>query len=339
MATRRKPKKKKSPAAAVAIGSAVSMTVIALIFVAFWVKSQPGSGDSASSSSSQANLEKQTLPDDMPTFGVTTGGGKADTAAFFMKLDEVKGIMRAGGFEEEKKQKSKELYEEMKKLVAGKPWEGYIDSRIPDKQFMSDDVKQAMSVVGKAVGKMIEDHMEMGEFDQAREIAAVHLAFGKQVYDNNIRLKAREIGLATMRSSLSKMQQIITAELQEDVITREEWDKKNEQVLTAIKAIEQLEDRWQAKLENVDSVNQKEGIPNIADLVAIANNDKDRTFRVWAALRLGYALYERGDPGNQKKINEALDALEQSDDALVASAAKSGRSIKDADEYHQLRRY
>ena len=98
------------------------------------------------------------------------------------------------------------------------------------------------------------------------------------------------------------------------------------------------EDVWNSKLKPTEGVNASKGIPNISDLIKIAKEDQDPTFRIWASLRLGYALYERGDQGNQKAITAAIEELKLDSNKQVAAAAKAGESIKDSDEYYELRK-
>ena len=103
------------------------------------------------------------------------------------------------------------------------------------------------------------------------------------------------------------------------------------------KAISQIESVWFAKIKQIEAVNAAMNLPNIGDMIKIAEDDEDRTFRVFAARRLGFAYYERTDEGNREAINAALDKLEKSDDAQVAAAAKAGRSIT-REEYHELQK-
>ncbi|MFK7789199.1 MAG: hypothetical protein AB8C95_06885, partial [Phycisphaeraceae bacterium] len=137
---------------------------------------------------------------------------------------------------------------------------------------------------------------------------------------------------------LRTMKRIIRERYEDGEIDKDELAAADKPVLEWEKAISSLEQSWNSKLLPIESVNAAKGMPNISDLIKVANEDKDLTFRVWAALRLGYAKYERGDEGNQEAIKAAIEALKTDSEKLVAKAAAEGESIKDSDEYYELRK-
>ncbi|MGB0766633.1 MAG: hypothetical protein ACPGYV_02865, partial [Phycisphaeraceae bacterium] len=289
MAKRRRETKKKSNNG-IWIGTGVSACVVVLIAIALYFKFQPGPPDSPSGAITETNLAKQNLKtSDLPDLGKAPGG----SGSFGQLLAEIAGaknVMRSGGFEQEKKTKAREITQALHGAAAGQLADGFLDAKIPPKRFESPDLKQDLQVLGSAVRMQVDAHLEDVEFDAARAIAASYLKLGQQAFEKNTRLKSRQRGLAMMRSALSTMGRINRARYDDGAIGEDELRAANDQIMDWNNAIKDVEDVWNSKLKVIESVNQAERIPNIADLVTVANEDKDATFRVFAARRLGYAL-------------------------------------------------
>lgn len=316
----------------------ISGFILAMLVVGIYIKMLPNSPDASSDTISEANLAVQELDDNLPGFGITPSGQTADADALFAAANDANRWV-LGGFEDEKKvQESKAVIDQLIAAGTGTLNKGFVDQRIPDKEFESREVKQSMEVLGRTVTLHVNYLIEEAEFERATEIAAAQFAFGRQIFEKNQRLKARQRGLLIMKSALQSLGKIVKAAEDDGAVDSAEQKRVMADVMEWFDAIKAVDDAWNAKLKSTESVNAKMGIPNIADLTKIANDDKDPTFRVWAALRLGYARFERGDPGNQAAIKSALDKLEKSSDKQVAAAAKAGRSIKDRDEYYKLRK-
>lgn len=320
------------------VGMAISATVLLLLVGALYLKTRPNAADQPTAASSEANLQVQSLPKDLPGFGFVPGSDAGSTSTLFATAKDAERWVR-GGFEDEKKvQESGAVIDQLIATSKTSLPAGFLDGKPDDKAFEPSEKKKAMTALGTAAKLHINWHIEEFEFDRARAIALAQLYFGKQAFEKNTRLKARQNGLATMKAALRSLGNITHAQQQDGEIEEAESKKTQAEVMEWFDAISAIEDRWNAKLAATETVNSKKNLPNIADLIKIANDDKDRTFRIYAARRLGYALFERGDPGNQIAINEALDQLENDSDKLVAAAAKAGRSIKDKDEYYELRK-
>lgn len=338
MATRRRPKKKSSNNG-IWVGSAISAGIVILIAVALYFKFQPGPADKPSGEITEANLAKQTLKtSDLPSLG-DAPGGSGSLGALLTEAKAVSNFLGAGGIEvEEKAEKAKPVMQALHGAAASEMGKGLLDANIPPKYFDSPESQSSFAAVGKAVSVTIENHIEKRAFDEAQGIAISYLKLGQKVYENNTRLKSRQRGLALMKSALRKLGEITRARYDDGEIEQDELKARNDKVMEWNNAIKSVEDVWNSKLKTTESVNQKQGIPNTADLIKIAKEDEDITFRAWAALRLGYALYERGDQGNQKAIKAAIEELKSDSEKLVADAASAGESIKDSDEYYELRK-
>ncbi len=334
---RRKPQKKKSNNG-VWVGTGISVSILLLICVALYFKFQPGPPDRSSGAITEANLAKQTLKTDgLPDLGKAPGG-TGSFGELMTTIGAAKNVMNAGGFQEEKKAKSAEIVQALHGAAAGSLPANALDNKIPAKYFDSAEMKSNFGVLGKAVRMQVDEHLEKVAFDKAQGVALSYFNLGKQVYEKNIRLKSRQRGLAVMKSALSTLGRINRARYDDGEIEKDELTKANESVMDWNRAIADLEQSWNSKLKPIESVNASKGMPNISDLIKVANEDKDLTFRIFGALRLGYALYERGDQGNQDAIKAAIEELKGDSEKLVAKAAAEGESIKDADEYYELRK-
>lgn len=332
MATRRRTQKKSSNNG-VWIGTGISLAIIMLISVALFFKFQPGPADSASGAITEENLAKQTFKTDgLPNLG-NAPGGSGSLSELLTKLGSAKTVMRSGGFEDEKDALAKEIVAALHGAAASAVPDQAFDARIPPKRFDAPELQEEIQALLKASSREVDRLIDEREFDQAQDIALSYLQLGEQVYRKNLRLKSRQAGLGMMRSGLREMGKVTRARFEDGEIEKEQMNEINAQIMEWNNAIADFEEPWKSKLKSVDSVSD----PNIADIIKVAKEDRDLTFRIYGALRLGYAQYERGDEGNQKAIKEAIEALKSDSEPLVAKAAAEAESIK-REEYHELRK-
>ena len=314
--------------------SAVILIVLVTILVIN--KLNPGSADSPTRASSEANLAKQTLPSDLPTL-VEFQGGEGSAADLFRVVAGVQTIMRSGGFEEEKAEASLKVIAALKPAAKTQMPRDLLDKRIPKKRVDSPEVKKDLQALTTAVSTYVKNQLKDFKFAPAREAAYAQVLLGKQIFENNTRLKSRQSGLAVMNSGLNNLQQIERAAYDDAEIDKDELAKRNEKIMQWMNARKDINDKWGIKLKAIETVASKKGLPNTADMKKITQKDEDPTFRIFAARRLGYALYERGDPGNQRFLKETIELLSNSDDKAVAAATKDGASVT-RDEYQDLRK-
>lgn len=320
-----------------AIGMVISGTILAVVVLVLFMNSRPGGADEGSGNITDTNLAEQKLPDGLPSFELATSNETADADALISAGAEANRLSGGGIDIDEYVELTQPVIKTLIVAGSGSLEPGFIDKRTPAKRFESPEVKDAMIGLQKAVSEHIKLLIEQGQYNAAREIASAYHRLGKQMFEKNVRLKARQRGLLIMRSAAQNLGRIGYEANADGVFDDAQYKAIADDTGKWLEAVKQIDDTWNSKLKSTESINAEMDLPNITDIVKIANEDKDRTFRVYAALRLGYALYERGDPGNQKAINAALDKLEKSDDKMVAEAAKAGRSIKDKDEYYSLR--
>lgn len=336
MATRRRPKKKSSNSG-IWIGSAISAAVFIIVIGSILFSKSREGLDRATSASSDANMVVQKLEEGLPELTKLNLTGQ-DTTDIFEEVQKVQNVLTAGGFEKEKREASAQVVVALLQAVEKPLGKNSLDVKIPPKRFDSPQVKKDLAALNKAVKMHIDMAIEDADFDRGREAAFAQVLFGEKIFKSNTRLKTRQSGLAVMRSGLTNISRVERAAYDDGAIDQDKLAANNTEIMKWNNAIKVVEDGWNAKLKTIETVNAKKGLPNIQDLIKIANEDQDPTFRIFAARRLGYALFERGDPSNQKAMKSALDKLSKSSDKAVATAAKEGRSIKDAGEYHELRK-
>ncbi|MEM6506217.1 MAG: hypothetical protein AAF711_12300 [Planctomycetota bacterium] len=328
-----KRKKKKQSNNGVWIGMGISGAITSIIVIALAMSAGSDPADSQSGKITQASLALQVLDtSSLPVLGEgPTASGSLDE--LLSLINESAYLLRAGGYAEEKEAKAREIIEALHGAAASDFPANLLDSKIPPKRFESSELRNDLEALGKAISTRIDEHNEMDEFEGAQAIAVSYLKLGEQVFDKNKRLKPRQRGLAMMRAALSKLRRINQLRFESGDIDTDLRDKTFESIALWNEAIGDFEKVWNSKLKVIEAVKNV----NTADIILVANEDEDISFRAFATLRLGYAYYERGDEANRAAITGAIESLKSDADPLVATAAKEADSIE-REEYHELRK-
>ena len=338
------------------MGISGAISLIIVIALATSAGSDPA--DRASGKINETNLAKQTLKTNgLPDLG-DAPGGEGSLESLLSEAREVRNFITAGGPKpEEKAERAEPVIEALHGAAASTMSKGLLDKKIPAKHFDSPQSQSDFGAVGKAVSITIEEHNRKIEFDEAEAVAISYLLLGQKIYESNTRLKSRQRGLRMMQDALTKLGNVIRARYDDGEIEKDEMTARNKKVMEWMRAVSAVTEVWDSKLRMTEGVATTKQTkmpngemktiplpadkirPNIADLIRIAKEDQDITFRIWAARRLGYALFERGGAGNQAAIKAAIEELKGDSNKQVAAAAADGESIKDADEYYELRKY
>lgn len=202
-------------------------------------------------------------------------------------------------------------------LSSGAWADGFIDAQIAPGDPFAESARQQFLVVQMAVDACSKQHMAAEEFVQADALARAQFEFGRRVFTQNVRLRARQHGLGLMRAGLQQARQVAQAMHAAEALDDAALAEVTDDLQAWDDAIVRIESAWSAKLGVITS-----GRPNVADLVRIAEQDADRSFRVFATHQLGYARFERGEPGNQHLLTRAIQAARSSDDPLIAAAGE-----------------
>ena len=337
------------------MGISGAISLIVVVALASSVGSDPM--DRQRGKIKESNLAKQTLKTNGLPDLRDTPGGSSSMESLLSEVRKEKNFITAGGPQnEEIAERSQSIIQALHGTAASSMEKGLLDKKIPPKYFDSPELKSDFSALGKAVSATIEEHKRKIEFDEAETVAVSYFHLGQKIFENNTRLKPRQRGLRMMSDALSKLGGVIRARYDDGEIEQDEMRSRNKEVMEWLNAVSDVTNTWNSKLQRTEGVATSKDKkmsngetrkvplpfdkikPNIADLIRIAKQDEDITFRIWAARRLGYALFERGGAGNQAAIKAAIEELKGDSNKQVAAAAADGESIKDADEYYELRK-
>ncbi len=197
---------------------------------------------------------------------------------------------------------------------AGKIDHGFLDQRIALKPGTKHDFNEAFEGIADLTLSYAGELLDAGKRKQAAQIAQAAFVLGHRTVTHNTRLDARYKGLMLMQMSLSILYDAADA-VDQPSITAED-------VAAWADPIERMTEAWLEKIKIVRSVK-----PNIGDLINIAQNDQDLTFRVAAILQLGAMQYNPGSRGNQRAIDSVLADLANDADPLISDAAKSAQAF------------
>lgn len=149
--------------------------------------------------------------------------------------------------------------------------------------------------------------LEVDNISQTRNVAYAVWNMGRRAFEKGNNLYVRRQGLNMMQLAGSALYQV---------------NKDDEEALKAFKAwsaaINEIVNVWDGKIQIIQSVKQP-----IGDLLNIAKNDQDPTFRVAATSWLGVAKFNPRHRGNEKGIARQIEAAKASDDPMIAKAGKA----------------
>ncbi|MFI4860727.1 MAG: hypothetical protein ACIAXF_08620 [Phycisphaerales bacterium JB063] len=205
-------------------------------------------------------------------------------------------------------------------LASGAFEDGFADRLVPPFDLYSDDLRQLFRVTMQAINLRFARLLEAEDYEAADRLARAHFELGRRVFTQNIRLRARQHGLGLMDTGLGQIRQAAQAEATletTDAGRLEELVQVEEHVDAWEQAVVAIDSAWREKLDWISSAR-----PNVADLIRVAELDADRSLRVYATHQLGYARFERSEPGNQRMIAQAIQRASESDDPLIRQAAR-----------------
>lgn len=197
---------------------------------------------------------------------------------------------------------------------------GFLDERIPVQPGATPDFFDALeSIPGLALMRADELHQE-GRTSHALLAAQAVWALGQRAFQDNTRLYNRLQGLTIMLDAGEKM--LPWAEL-----TQPSSDTNIRQWMKVIHEIDQV---WRAKHELLASLK-----PHVGDLLNIAQNDEDPSFRVAAILRLGLAKFNPGGRGNKRVIDMIIQEAKNDTDPLIVQAGIAAAGLT-REQMHKL---
>jgi hypothetical protein len=154
---------------------------------------------------------------------------------------------------------------------------------------------------------------------KAREAALAVFVLGHRAFTHSTRLDIRHVSLFAMKEAGNRLFAMT---------------KPNDPIRAEIEAfagpLAQVDLQWNEKLKIV-----KNPKPHAGDLIHIAENDQDRSFRVAATRWLGVAKFNAGTKGNERGIREAIARAKSGSDPELKAAAEAAERFTAA----ELRRF
>jgi len=304
------------------IAISMSVFIVAIIAVVLLVKTNTPA-DKATGVSSEENLKKVELASGLPelfTQDADLASDDASLVTLFEDAAEAERYVTGGVDSDTRVEKSIPVCEA---LIAAVHSGGFTSGAFDD--MLSNDhnkFRDLLLTITEAANAVVDRCIEDGEIEQADRIARARFELGRRMYAGSLMLKARELGLDVMRKGLSQISMVARASEEEGLSDEAERNAVNAQAQAWQDAIAALIQAWSPKLDVI-----RRAKPNPADMIRIAELDEDRSFRIYATRLLGYAKLERGEPGNQRIINEAIERAKGSDDPLVAAAGEAAAAM------------
>ncbi len=272
-----------------------------------------GFTDAPTSLTNAAGLKTQILPKDL-TVIVNSGEKDGDAAVYYDRAIVLYSQQRGVPA---KTPKHDELVAELCGLLeqaadAGHKQAGFMDRHIPVKIGAQPDFGDAVEVIYELAIQQSAYRYTHGDSEGASKLALAVWVFGQRMFEDNVRMYNRVVGMDMMESAGSMLypMSVDTPNLGGEALRA--WSA----------AIRQVRRHWQPKLEVVMGLD-----PPIGDLVNIALHDGDRMFRVEATLRLGIHKHGPVGRGNLRAIQNAIRAAVASDDPMLAEAGRAAEAL------------
>ncbi len=182
---------------------------------------------------------------------------------------------------------------------------GFLDDHLPVKPGAMPDFDDAIEAIPAIALMRAEQVYESGNTAQAIVVTRAVWALGQRAFENNVRLYNRFQGLTIMLDAGDKLLPWSGQAGNQTETHVQQW----------MKSIHEISKVWQTKFELIARLN-----PRIGDLINIANNDQDPTFRIAAILKLGIAKFKPGSRGNKRVIEAAIDDAKHDADPLIVQA-------------------
>lgn len=189
---------------------------------------------------------------------------------------------------------------------------GFLDEHIPIQPGATPDFHDALELLPGLALMRADEAYEEGRKPDAIRITRAVWAFGQRAYQNNVRLYNRLQGLTIMLDT-GDMLLPWTVEMGTiDSQSIREW----------MKVIDEIDQVWQSKYELLASLR-----PRMGDLLHIAKEDQDTSFRVAATLKLGLAKFNPGGRGNKRVIDDIIEKAKAHSDPLMVQAGIAAAAL------------
>lgn len=183
--------------------------------------------------------------------------------------------------------------------------QGFLDKHVPVQPGATPDFDDALESIPGIVLARADEMYQDGNAARAVLAARAVWAFGQRAFQNNTRLYIRIQGLAIMLDAGDKLFQW----------TSEVGDRGAKNVREWMAVAHEIDQRWRGKYELIARLK-----PRVGDLLNIAQNDEDPSFRIAAILKLGLTKFHPGGRGNMRMITATIEDAKGDSNALIVQA-------------------
>ncbi len=206
-------------------------------------------------------------------------------------------------------------------MKAGRIKDGFLDQSSTIAVGMGGNTNRLSAVCVALIDriKMLQDPGPLTEFDA--ETALAVFALGERAFRHNTLLSNRQLGLELMSDGSGYLSWY---QLEKD-------GQSSEELNLAADRFSKVIDAWSHKMK-ITMVPK----PHVGDVLNIAKNDQDITWRLQATQKLGIAKFTDGGTGNRKAIAKYLAEARKSDNSLMAESARVADELT-KEQFHQIR--
>lgn len=163
--------------------------------------------------------------------------------------------------------------------------------------------------------------VKAGQMDQAEALLKALMVFGYQIQQERVRLQGMFTGMGIQMQAGGALVQLYKQAQHED---------KAQAVQRYLAALRYVQDRVESKAGQTVSRLDVDSPPT-AELIWLVDNDKDRMWRIEAALTLGLTKWTARGTADRDASRAKLQSLQQDHDSLVRDAAAAGLAISPED--------
>jgi len=299
------------------IGIIISLIIIVLLgsMTFFLLRGFP---DEPTRATAPDTLKPLMLPSDLPpVFNPTSEGDATELYNQALRLfaDQERQLLSEDPPENTIKRLAQLLTEARDKTGITHGW---LDNRIPIAPNALPEYGVGLQAVMELVYYRANDLYDAGDEKACAELMQAVWALAQRSFTHNERLAARSTGMQMMEWCAGPMTEL-SDHLPVDNSEMRRW----------LQFTREGGAHFQSKKEIVLGAK-----PHMGDLLNIAQNDQDPTFRIEAVLRLGVMKFNPGNTGNLRVLNGVLAEAKSSDNPQIAEAGE----VADAMTLEEMRR-
>jgi hypothetical protein len=284
--------------------TAVTLVVVAIIVVSMW-----GTVDSTTRGSRDEVLGATTLPSNLPTVDQGAESAAGDSATDYRAAIDF-WIANYDALRNKPDDKSVRKFERYLLSAAekGKPTFGFADAYMPMEPGAAPEYHKAPDKIAQLIIRGVEKD-EPGARVKKKLLAL--WSFGRRLYEHNLRMVPRQAGLGMMQYVAINAQARF-GEADPMVSAMNQW----------IPHVDKITRQWDEKVKAIYTYNA-----SVGDLVRIAEQDADKTFRVEALLQMGISQWTTNVRANVNAVHGCLEDFAASNDRDLARAARAAKDF------------